>query len=153
MQVARRPQTFEQFYAEELQWARRLAFVLTRDLRFSDDLVQDAFLGLHGHFDRVENPRAYLRVAIVNAARKQRAREWRRNRAQELAAEDRGGHSPELDALLERIDRLPKRQRTVLVLRYFEDLTEVEIAEVLSCRPGTVKSLAARALERIRKDL
>ncbi len=51
------------------------------------------------------------------------------------------------------VDRLPERQRAVLVLRYFEGLSEAEIAETLSCRPGTVKSLASRALDRLRKEL
>ena len=55
--------------------------------------------------------------------------------------------------VLDLIDRLPSRQRAVLVLRYFEGLSELEIAEVLSCRPGTVKSLAARALSRLREEL
>jgi RNA polymerase sigma factor (sigma-70 family) len=58
----------------------------------------------------------------------------------------------ELDDLLERIDRLPYRQRAVLVLRYFEDLSEAEIADVLGCRPGTVKSTASRALTRLREE-
>jgi RNA polymerase sigma factor (sigma-70 family) len=55
--------------------------------------------------------------------------------------------------LLDVIDALPSRQKAVIVLRYYEDLSEAEIARALGCRPGTVKSLAARALERLRKDI
>ena len=60
---------------------------------------------------------------------------------------------PQARELLDVIDALPRRQKTVVVLRYYEDLTEAEIAAVLGCRPGTVKSLVARALTRMRKEL
>jgi DNA-directed RNA polymerase specialized sigma24 family protein len=60
---------------------------------------------------------------------------------------------PECEQLLELLDALPYRQQAVLVLRYWLDLTEAEIAEALGCRPGTVKSLCARALTRLRKEL
>jgi RNA polymerase sigma factor (sigma-70 family) len=145
--------TFEDFYVEEHEWARRLTFVLTRDGRFVDDIVQDAFLGLRPRFDGIENPRAYLRVTIVNAVKWHRRRETQRRRAHELIAQTVVTSDPALDALLERIDHLPQRQRAVLVLRYFENLSEAEIADALSCRPGTVKSLASRALQRLREEL
>jgi RNA polymerase sigma factor (sigma-70 family) len=153
VQVARRGATFEDFYAEQVHWARRLAFVLLGDGddRFVDDVVQDALLSLRPRFAQVRNPRAYLRVTIVNGVRRHRRRERTRERAQELSAA-RLSNVAEFDVLLERIDRLPERQRMVLVLRYFENLSEAEIAETLSCRPGTVKSLAARALQRLREE-
>jgi RNA polymerase sigma factor (sigma-70 family) len=144
--------TFEGFYAAQLDWARRLAFVLTGDTRFTDDIVQDAFLRLRSKFDAIDNPRAYLRVTLVNAIRRHRHRERRREQAHEHSARSAVASEAAFDALLERIDRLPFRQRTVLVLRYFEELSEAEIADVLGCAPGTVKSLASRALARLREE-
>ena len=144
---------FEEFYRRELEWARRLAFLLIGDDRYSDDIVQEAFLRMQSRFESVDTPRAYLRVTIVNACRRHEKKEGRRRRAQQAAmVEPRTDHA-QIDQVLALIDRLPSRQRAVLVLRYFEDLSEAEISEVLSCRPGTVKSLSARALARLRKEL
>jgi len=144
--------TFEGFYAAQLKWARQLTFVLLGDSRFVDDIVHEAFIRLHRRFDQIENPRAYLRVTLVNAVRRHRRQESRRERAHEQAAQSAPDRDVTLDGLLERIDRLPYRQRAVLVLRYFEGLSEAEIADTLGCRPGTVKSLASRALARLREE-
>jgi RNA polymerase sigma factor (sigma-70 family) len=144
--------TFEGFYAAQLGWARQLTFVLAGDSRFVDDLVHDAFIRLHGRFDQIENPRAYLRVTLVNAVRRHRRQENKRQHAHEQSAQSAPERDAPLDDLLERIGLLPYRQRAVLVLRYFEDLSETEIADTLRCRPGTVKSLASRALARLREE-
>lgn len=152
VQEVGRESTFEGFYAAQLGWARQLAFVLTADGRFVDDLVQDAFIRLRSHFDELDNPRAYLRVTLVNGVRRHRRRERQREDAQRESVQPVPARNAGLDDLLERIDLLPYRQRAVLVLRYFEDLSEVEIADVLGCRPGTVKSLASRALAQLREE-
>lgn len=152
VQALRSEATFDGFYAAQLDWARRLTFVLCGDSRFVDDLVHDAFLRLQPRFAEIDNPRAYLRVTLVNAVRRHHRRESRRQEAQEQAAIPTPDSANEYDELLEGIDRLPYRQRAVLVLRYFEDLSEAEIADVLECRPGTVKSLASRALARLREE-
>jgi RNA polymerase sigma factor (sigma-70 family) len=141
-----------EFYAAQLAWARRLTFVLVGDSRFVDDLVQDAFMRLRPRFDEIDNPRAYLRVTLVNAVRRHRRRERRREDAQQESAQPVPKSNAGLDDLLARIDRLPHRQRAVLVFRYFEDLSEAEIADALGCRPGTVKSLASRALAQLREE-
>jgi RNA polymerase sigma factor (sigma-70 family) len=152
VQVARPEATFERFYAAELEWARRLTFVLSGDGRFFDDLVQDAFLRLQQRFDQIDNPKAYLRVTLVNGVRRHHGRERQRQLAQEQSITAASEATAAYDELLTQIDRLPYRQRAVLVLRYFEDLSEGEIADVLGCREGTVKSLASRALAQLRKE-
>lgn len=143
---------FDDLYTE--QWAPlvRLGRLLTGSQALGEELAQEAFMGLLHQWARVEHPLAYLRRSVANAAtrtgrRAQREREY-------LAA-----HPPppaqlpaEVDETWTRLSALPDRQRTVLVLRYYEDLSEAAIAEVLGCRPGTVKSLAARGLDRLRKD-
>jgi RNA polymerase sigma factor (sigma-70 family) len=153
VQAVRSEPTFEAFYGAQVEWARRLTFVLAGgDSRFVDDLVHEAFIRLQPRFDEIESPKAYLRVTLVNALKRHRHREARRDFAQEESARATRSTDPAIEELLYRIDRLPYRQRAVLVLRYFEDLSESEIAEVLECRPGTVKSLAARALARLREE-
>ena len=100
----------------------------------------------------VTEPAAYLRRSVVNLSindARRRAREIRYLSSLSVQLVD----PPEVDDLWPLVIALPVRQRTVLVLRYYEDLSEAEIARVMSCRPGTVKSLAARALAALRKDL
>ncbi|MBV8949240.1 MAG: sigma-70 family RNA polymerase sigma factor [Actinobacteria bacterium] len=143
---------FEDFYRREVEWARRLAFVLVADAEAANDIAHDGFARLQRRYPRLRNPRAYLRVTIVNLCRRHSRSEARRRGATDALGCSAVVSAPSLE-LLDLIDRLPYRQRAVLVLRYFEDLSEADIAESLGCRPGTVKSLAARALDQLRKEL
>ncbi len=152
VEIAAPLDAFEAFYRDEREWARRLAYVMVVDVEAAEDIAQESFLALQPKFATLENPRAYLRVTVVNACRRHRRRESKRRATQTLAREPEAV-SPPAREMLDLIDRLPARQRAVLVLRYFEGLSEAEIATTLSCRPGTVKSLAARGLERLRKEL
>jgi RNA polymerase sigma-70 factor (sigma-E family) len=137
---------------ESAQWLARLAYLLTADRGAAEDLVQDAFAGLLRHFDTVENPRAYLRVTLVRLADRRRRRERRRSDAHRLVA-TRDAVSDDADEMFDAIAKLPARQRAVVVLRYYEGLSEREISETLGCAPGTVKSLASRALDRLREEI
>ena len=142
---------FDEFYRAEIGWARRLAYLMLGDLQAAEDVAHDAFVSISSRFSRVRNPRGYLRVVIVNRCRKhQRQPRWTSQDAGLDVAAPVSGTSLEV---LDCIDRLPVRQRAVIVLRYFEGLSEREIAQVLRCRPGTVKSLASRALTQLRKEL
>jgi RNA polymerase sigma factor (sigma-70 family) len=144
--------SFEEFYRAEVDWARRLSFLLTADREAAEDIAQDAFMAISTRFAGLRTPRAYLRVTIVNASRKH----GRRRSRVPLTARPDDAMSASVGSsleLLDAIDRLPPRQRAVLVLRYFDDLTEREIATALHCRPGTVKSLASRALATLRKEI
>jgi RNA polymerase sigma-70 factor (sigma-E family) len=139
----------------------RLALLLTGDLAAAEDVVQDAFLGLRGRWAAVEpsSRGAYLRVAVVNGARSlhRRVRTARRF----LRVGEPAAAPADVAALLAdehrqvvaALRRLPRRQREVLVLRYWSDLSEAAIAETLGIARGTVKSSAARGLRALEKQL
>jgi RNA polymerase sigma factor (sigma-70 family) len=130
----------------------RLARLLTGSQAVGEEVAQDAFLGLLTAKRPVENPAAYLRRSVVNRSINA-GRRLKHERAFLAQQRERAIELPELDEMWNRLRRLPIKQRTVLVLRYYEDLTEREIAAVMGCKPGTVKSLSSRALEQLRRDL
>jgi RNA polymerase sigma-70 factor (sigma-E family) len=135
----------------------RTAYVLTGDQHLAEDLVQTALAKLASRWHKVDEPEAYVRRTLYH----DQVSWWRRRaRAREEltpGAPDRpaGGSDP-VDLVDSRIDiwhalgRLGARQRAVLVLRYFEDLPEREVADILGCSVGTVRSQASRALARLR---
>jgi RNA polymerase sigma-70 factor (sigma-E family) len=146
---------FAAFFRGSYAGAVRLAHLLTGTNVAAEDIAQEAFARLHRRFGAVEHPDRYLRTAVVNLTR-----DWMRRSQREQAKLARVTPSTttatqgnESAAILEFVDRLPHRMRAVVVLRYWADLTEAEIAATLGCRPGTVKSLASRALVNLRKEL
>jgi RNA polymerase sigma-70 factor (sigma-E family) len=144
---------FELLYAEAYRPMVRLALLLTGSPAQVEELVQDAFVRVYRQWHRVESPRAYLRQAVVNACwshRRRRARELRHGPG---AAARAATVDPEANLMRDALSRLSDRQRKAVVLRYYEDLSEAEIAAVLGCRPGTVKSLLSRGLARLRREL
>jgi RNA polymerase sigma-70 factor (sigma-E family) len=133
----------------------RLAVLLVDDVASAEDVVQDAFAALARRPDAVKDPSkalAYLRVAVVNTARSALRR--RRTARGYAPPHESSPPSPEDTAVLAEehreviaaLHRLAPRQREVLVLRYWSNLTEVEIARTLGISQGTVKSTASRAL-------
>lgn len=143
---------FDQFYRDQFDRIARLAFVIVGDQCLAEELAQEALSRVQPGFDRLRAPVAYTRTVLMNLVKKHRGREARR-RAAEAASGSLDAVSPEAAELLDVIDALPWRQKAVIVLRYFEDLSEADIAAALGCRPGTVKSLSARALDRLRKEV
>ncbi len=145
---------FTGFYRDAYPGAVRLAWLLTHDHDAAEDVVQDAFVRLRPRLESIENRAAYLRTAIVNGCR-DRARSagradagWRRLRVvTDLSSTDK------LSELLDAVAHLSYKQRAVLVLRYWADLPEADIATIVGCRPATVRSITSRALERLRKEL
>ncbi|KRV46963.1 RNA polymerase subunit sigma-24 [Wenjunlia vitaminophila] len=136
----------------------RTAYLLTGQLASAEDLVQTTLAKAWSVWSRIEDdPDPYVRTVMVNTHR----RWWRRLWRGELPTgefPDRAGHGDamtavdERDVLWQALRRLPRGQRTVLVLRYFEDLTEAETARVMGCSVGTVKKQASKALSRLRGD-
>jgi RNA polymerase sigma-70 factor (sigma-E family) len=147
---------FSAFVAERAHALLKTAYALTGDRHAAEDLVQSALAKAFARWRRIEEPEPYLRRMIYNDF----VSAWRspRRRAEVSVAElpePAGGPAAEPDPALrlllrDALRRLPPRQRAVLILRYFEDLTVEETAAVLSCRPGTVASQAARALMKLR---
>ncbi len=137
----------------------RIAFLLSGDEKVAEDLVADAFAKAYRHLarGRVDDPGAYLRRAVVNGWKRQLGRRIRdRERARTLrvgwddAFEDA---SVERDRVLAALATLSGRQRSVVVLRFLDDLSEAETAAVLGISPGTVKTHSHRALARLRAAL
>jgi len=132
----------------------QLAWLLTDDHGAAEDIVQDAFIRLHPRLAAVQHPTAYLRAAIVNGCRNRarsagRARE--RLRRVSLTAELSSVDRP--SELFDAIARLPYKQRSVLTLRYWADVPEGQIADIVGVRPSTVRSITVRALARLKKEL
>jgi len=154
--VDRQAVTLTAFAAQHSVGLTRFAFVLSGDRQLAEDLVQDCLLALHRRFGErlpLDEPVAYARRVIVNGQVSRR----RRRAASEVVTDvvpevgvDAADVS-EQDAAWRLLAALPKRQRAVLVLRYYVDLTDEEIARTLSCRVGTVRSLAARAFAALRE--
>lgn len=145
--------SFEVFFRAQYPATVRLAHLLTGSDAIAQELAQDAFAQLHQRFGEVREPRSYLRTTIVNTCRN-----WHRRHRRELERFAQHGPTEDtsIDAVEELIDAiasLPYRQRAVLVMRYWLDLSEADIAHAIGCRPGTVKSLHSRALTAIRKEL
>jgi RNA polymerase sigma-70 factor (sigma-E family) len=136
------------FEAEHDRLAR-LAYLLTGSSAVAEDVVQDAFVQVHQRWATVRQPGAYLRTAVVNGCRG-----YHRKRRREQASFSElvsATMLPETPVVLDALVRLPYRQRAALVLRYYEDRPDDEIAEVLGCRPATVRSLIHRGLAALRK--
>jgi RNA polymerase sigma factor (sigma-70 family) len=127
----------------------RLAYLLTGSRAVAEDLVHDSFLRVQSRWDDIREPPAYLRTTVVNACRAHHRRA-RRERAHfpDLLVD---AVAPETPIVLDALGGLPYRQRVALVLKFYEDRPEHEIAAVLGCRPATVRSLVHRGLATLRK--
>ena len=149
--VDTRTLTFADFYRATFTEMTRLAFLLTGSPETARDLVQDSFVRLHGKWDGVAEPHAYLRRTVVNAChshhrRLRRQRQRRHAWPSQVDVADLGA-----DEMTDAIGALPYRQRAAIVLRFWHDSSEAEIAAALGCRPGTIGSLIHRALAELRK--
>ena len=144
-------------YASYSTDALKLAYLLTGDRGLAEDLVQDAFVRMAGRLVHLRAPggfQAYLRTTIVNMSRshfRRRAVERRyAERQSATAAHVEGPDLSDRDSVRNALLRLPIRQRTAVVLRFYEDMSETQIAEAMRCRPGTVKSLISRGVANLR---
>ncbi|MBV7699340.1 SigE family RNA polymerase sigma factor [Streptomyces sp. TRM70350] len=154
---------FSELYHHRRLALVRLALLLVDDLPTAEDVVQDAFVALlrrHGRrLAELDDPEAYLRTSVVNRARSA----LRRRRTARAYIPERERHAPSADRsvllaethqeVINALQRLTRRQREVLVLRYWSDLTEAQIADILGVSRGTVKSTASRALDALGRHL
>ena len=138
----------EAVYASAYRNLLRVAFVLTGSAPAAEDVVHDVFAKVGPKIDTLDEPAAYLRVAVVNRCRSLHRRDVAAPRPDDPADAVMDVGLVELrDALI----ALPIRQRSAIVLRYLCDLPEEEIASNLNCRPSTVRSLVRRGLAELRE--
>ena len=149
-------ESFREYVGARLAALSRVAYLLTGDRHHAEDLVQTTLIRVAERWERIAavgDPDAYVRRVMYT----QHVSLWRRRRPAEpyatppeRATPDPAGQVAVSLTVRQALARLGRRQRAVLVLRYFEDLTEVRTAEVLGCSVGTVKSQARDALARLR---
>jgi RNA polymerase sigma-70 factor (sigma-E family) len=159
---------FDQFVAETAEPLLRAAFLITWDFAEAEDLVQECLYQIARRWPRVRrmaHRAAYTRTVLVHLALDEgKHRSRRRSELDSSAGTFLETHEDDAAVrvigrveasadLLRVLGKLPPRQRVALVLRYFEDLSEMEVAEVMGCSVGTVKSTTSRALSRLREEM
>ena len=148
---------YDEFVAARSPRLLRVAYLLTRDWSEAEDLLQTALMKAWFAWSRLsDEPEAYVRRIIATTYVSWRRRRWSgesvRAELPEPAAEDAAVAIVDRHGLWAALGRLPARQRAVLVLRFYEDLTEQQVAATLGVSIGTVKSQSARALQKLRTD-
>ena len=143
----------EALYQERHRDSVRLAHLLVGDRALAEELVHDAFLRVLPRIDELDNPAGYLRTVLVNLCRDAgrratRARNHPQDRPEPAPAPDLPASST---AVWAELQRLPERQRIALCLRFYDDLTDADIAEILGVRPATVRSLVHRGLATLKE--
>ncbi|WP_242665245.1 SigE family RNA polymerase sigma factor [Nocardioides sp. PD653] len=161
-------EALEQLYAAHWRQLVRLSVLLVRDVGTAEEVVQDAFVAVHARWSRLrdhDHALAYLRQTVVNRSRsalRHRAVVSRHLARESAPADAPGADHPALasdrrSAVLDAMRALPQRQREVLALRYYLDLSEAEIADAMGISRGAVKSHASRGSAALRtlleKDL
>lgn len=153
--VAVRPvESFDAFVAARSPALLRTAYLLTRDHALAEDLVQTALAKSWFHWSRIreDNPEPYVRRILVTTYSSWWRRRWTGEIPTEELPESAAPPGEDRIDLWNAIGRLPRRQRAVVVLRFYEDLTEAETARVMGTSAGTVKSQTAKALAKLRLD-
>jgi RNA polymerase sigma-70 factor (sigma-E family) len=157
-------EALELLYAAHWRALVRLAVLLVHDQGSAEEIVQDCFVAVHARWGRLHDPDralAYLRQSVVNRSRSHlrhlavvHRHAARENPPAPVAGADRNAHDAERrETVLSALRRLPRRQREVLALRYYLDLSEAEIAETLGISRGAVKSHASRGAAALRAEL
>jgi RNA polymerase sigma-70 factor (sigma-E family) len=154
-----RRETFAQFVRAREQSLQRTAWLLTGDWALAEDLVQTSLARAWPRWERIrrDDPEIYVRKVMVNTWSTWCRRRWRGERPSDpvpdsSAPGDLAAETSVRLAVRDALAGLTERQRAVLVLRVFDDMTEAAVAQALGCAIGTVKSTAAQALARLRKD-
>jgi RNA polymerase sigma-70 factor (sigma-E family) len=151
---------FAQFVVARERALQRTAWLLTGDWALAEDLVQTALVRSWPRWEQIrrrDDPEIYVRRAMVNTWASWSRRRWRGERASEVMPErpapgDLAAEVAVRMAVRSALGSLTVKERAVLVLRVFDDLSEVQVAQVLDCAVGTVKSTMARAVGKLRDD-
>lgn len=157
--TTREDRSLEGLYAQHIEWATGLAYLLTRDPHLAEDLAQEGFVRVAARLHHLRHPeafRSYLRRTIANLANSHFRRVWTERRVSEDVVGEPGAlDSPEpLDAsIAAHVASLPPRQRAAVVLRYYEDLSEGDVADALGCSKRAVNALVSRAMETLRRRI
>jgi len=150
--------SFAESVAARGQALQRTAYLLTSDWALAEDLLQTSLARAYPRWGGIagDDPEAYVRKILVNTWSSWWRRRWRgevpTERLPEHAAADAFATSDRRSALSAALDRLPKRQRAIVVLRYHEDMSEAQVAHALGVSVGTVKSQASRERAKLRDD-
>jgi len=151
---------FRDFVRSRSRALLRTAYLLTGNIADAEDLVQSALTKTYVAWDRIHDRSAldgYVRRAIVNTHiswwRRRRLEEFPTDEIPEQAVIDQPDSSDIEESLQRAINRLPQRMRAAVMLRYYDDMTEAEVAEVLGVSLGTVKSTVSRAMAKLRIDV
>lgn len=153
--------TFEEFARDRLPALLAFATVLAGQRATAEDLAQEVLIRAHARWNTIgclDRPELYVRKMVLNEFLSWRRRAWRLIPADQNdlvggTAPDHATGYAEHATMLAEIAKLPRRQRAVLVLRYYEDRSDAEIAELLGCAPGSVRAYASRALATLRVGL
>jgi RNA polymerase sigma-70 factor (sigma-E family) len=137
-------------YEQHYDGLVRLAYLVSGQATVAEEVVQDAFVKAHRSWDRVRDPLPYVRTAVVNGCRS-----WGRRQKLERERQPRPPEPTrqEPDELWDALATLKDRPRTAIVLRYYADLPDAEIAEILGCRLPTVRTTIHRALAALRREI
>jgi RNA polymerase sigma-70 factor (sigma-E family) len=152
--------TFEEYARQHTGQLLRLATVLASDRGTAEDVVQEVLIRAHGSWPKIsglDRPHAYLRRMVINECTSWR-RKWGRLQATpdselDRSTADHGGPHADRDELLAELRKLAPRTRAAIVLRYFEGLSDAEIADSLGCQRVTVRSYIHRGLKALRIEL
>lgn len=159
-------ESFRRFAIEHAARLRRSAYLFCGDWHLAEDLMQTTLIKIYRSWSRVESGESlanYGRTVLLRTWLDEKRRPWRRSELSEAAVPERLDEARGPDDSAERLWardlvhqgllRLPPRQRAVLVLRYFDDLSVAEAAAVMGCSQGTVKSQTARGLDALRTSV
>jgi RNA polymerase sigma-70 factor (sigma-E family) len=146
---------FSEFVAARGPALQRTAFLLTGDWGRAEDILQTVLVKTLRHWPRVSSgsPEAYVRTALARTAVSSWRRRWHGEAPSATLPEGSSDSWSDVDrrrVVFDALRQLPARQRAVIVLRFYEDLTEVAVADALGVSVGTVKSQTAKALQRLR---
>jgi RNA polymerase sigma-70 factor (sigma-E family) len=145
--------TFDEFVGARSRALLRTAYLLTHDHALAEDLLQTALAKAWFSWRRIEGePEPYVRKILVNTYASWWRRKWNGEQPTDSLPEAGVEDAVEPTDLWTAMERLPRRMRAVVVLRYFEDLTEAQTADALGCSLGTVKSQTSKALAKLRID-